>query len=175
MWDSVNPEMEGTATEVKLDEFTTKFEYPDGSVFIQVLDESEATIETVEPPKDGMITPYASIGGGSAISGSGYVVVTGAKVSGSVILAGAQYKVDYTIINGGYDTISSAYSRNITVPGPGGNYEIESWGVKKAKEDAGGKAYVSLRFKAQNSSLGASTMYLNTYVGGDKATVSSNM
>ncbi|MCM3574732.1 MULTISPECIES: hypothetical protein [Bacillota] len=181
-WDSLNPEMQGTATPVKIDEETTKYVYSDGSIYIESLSggivEEQATSSGMTvpvEPSSGGITTMGSISGGTVSSGSGYTVVKGAEVVGTVILAGASYKVDYTIVNGGYDTISAAYSRNITVPGPGGDYTVEAWGVKKAKEDLNGKAYVALRFKAQNDALGATTLYLNTYVGNNAASVSSNM
>ncbi|MGW8428220.1 hypothetical protein ACWGJQ_22485 [Peribacillus simplex] len=172
VWDSINPKMKDTPTETKIDKNTTKYTFPDGSVSIQTI--SGGIKEEVSKPEGGMTTK-GTIGGGTHTSGSGYHTVTGARVSGSVILAGASYKIDYTFIQGGYDKISRVYSRNITVPGPGGNYEVESWGVKKATETVGGKAYAVLRFKASNDKLGATTFYLNTYVGKDKATVSSNM
>lgn len=173
MWDSINPSMQESATVVNVDDETTKYVYPDGSIAIQQI--SGGTVEQVNEPVDDGITPFASIGGGTITGGSGYTVVKGAKVVGSIVIAAASYKVDYQLVNGGNDNIYQAYSRNITVPGPGGNYEVEAWGVKKAKEDLNGKAYVSLRFKASNDKLGATTFYLNTYVGSDKATVSSNM
>lgn len=172
MWDSINPKMKDASTDTKIDENTTKSTFPDGSVAIQTI--SGGTEEEVSTPKGGIIT-YGAIGGGTSISGSGYKAVTGAKVTGSVILAAASYKIDYQLVQGGYDKITSVYSRNITVPGPGGDYEVETWGVKKATETVGGKAYVSLRFKAKNDKLGATTFFLNTYVGNDKATVDSNM
>ncbi|MEM4997715.1 hypothetical protein WKH56_34625 [Priestia sp. SB1] len=176
-WDSLNPSMKGQATKVKIDNNTTKYEYPDGSVYVESLDTSDAKKEVVKSntANNKGYSAQATIGGGSTSGGSGYQIVKGAKVTGSVILAGASYKVDYQLINGGYDKLSRMYDRNVTVPGSGGNYEIESWGVKKGTENAGGKAYGTLRFKAQNGSLGSSTLYLNTYVGKDKASVSSNM
>lgn len=186
IWDSLNPEKKGTEKTIKIDNYTEKKIFPDGSIIINEIDTADATIENIPPrytsptiggnggsSDPGLISPFATVGGGTVTSGSGYTNVKGATVKSVAILVNAYYKVNYGIAYSGNDSITSVYGYNITVVR--GSYSLESFGVKRGTENVNGKAYASLRFAGTIDGVGTTSYYLNVYVGDNKASATSNI
>ncbi|MBY7121161.1 hypothetical protein ILS93_03410 [Bacillus sp. 16GRE42] len=166
--DAENPEKVGTGlTQSKeyLDEngvFCTekKTTYLDGSVTLETI--TGGTVEKVKATDKQEV-----ISGGTSTTGSGYVNYYGRSVSRLSGSVRSTFKADYSLVKGGYDSLSKVYgpsvtglvSKNIGLPT-----------IVKGKEDSGSSAYGYLSFEGNTTSGGTFKSYVHKiFVGGDTA------
>lgn len=161
IWDSMNPEMQdkgivSTTSSIDLDGnkvTITKTVYPDGSVSVVSI-----TVPSKSNGSGDIVTPQ-DVGGGSSSCGSGYCNTYGAKVDGGNGVVTASFLADYSIVNGGYDSILKVYQPSVKVYF--GSYEnVSGPNILRAQETQyqSARAYMSWTYK---SSAGSATQYLN--------------
>lgn len=166
--DSMNPKkLEAVSNLITptLDQPYKTYTFEDGSKItsgITVLDE-----EKVEPKEDtNLIQPLGSgtVDVTHQASGTGYTNIT-AYVWYSDAMFNASFHAKFTLVNGGYDYISSVYDPNVTTFGY--TWSQSHFGIDKSHENSTGRAKASLRGQLYLFGTGvySTTAYLNLYVG----------
>ncbi|AJH60393.1 hypothetical protein bcere0016_56750 [Bacillus cereus 95/8201] len=166
--DAEDPEKVGTGiTQSKeyLDEngvFCTekKTTYLDGSVTLETI--TGGTVEKVKATDKQEV-----ISGGTSTTGSGYVNYYGRSVSRLSGSVRSTFKADYSLVKGGYDSLSKVYapsvtgliSKNVGLPT-----------IVRGKETSSSNAYGYLEFEGKTTSGAAYKSYVHKiFVGGDTA------
>ncbi|MED1953584.1 hypothetical protein [Brevibacillus centrosporus] len=142
---------------VSVEEPVKIYTFPDGSVIkreLQVL--SESTTQ----PSDSKIQPLATS------CGTGYCTYTKILIRETNNVVGAEFKADFTIVNGGNDYISRVYDYNIAVNG--GVYVLEKFEINRDTETLSYSAEAELSFQVQIAGVHGKTHRVKLFVGKDK-------
>lgn len=162
-WDSMNGS-EPIKVE-KLDDFSIKESYKDGSISISGVYENNNIEENSE------VSTY-SLSGGTTSSGSGYMNVKNKKVYKNTGTINAQFYADYTVVKGGHSYISKVYNKKVI--GIGCTISEVSLYIDKAKQDGNGPAEATLDFMiAAYSGVAGGNCYLKLFVGNDASSAFS--
>lgn len=192
--DSNNPKKASLGEVEKIDESTFKITYPDGSYALEGIDLSNTKVYDEEGnllgnfndlypdgtlnfnPIKGTVLPEEpqfstmdknTISGGTVTVGSGYRTAKGVKVYHYSYHMTVQFKVDYTLVQSGYDYISRIYGVDIAAY----EWDILSEGVFRKKETLEYSAYGGVKFKikeyADATKTGTAHLYIR--VAKDKA------
>lgn len=173
--DSSNPAMKGTGKTTLnegVDEngvpfFQRRTVFPDGSVTVQ--SEFGGTMEEVKPSTNSSFGPD-SISGGTSTTGSGYVSYKNRLVSYKSGVTASSFRVDYTNVNGGYDSIDKVHSWDITSVGSVSQVSLQI--SRKTEQGSTSPAYAQLRFLLFYGAT--STYYHQVFVGKDTAWDTAN-
>ncbi|EJV74607.1 hypothetical protein [Bacillus cereus] len=165
--DAQNPEKVGTGyTQSKeyLDEngvFCTekKTTYLDGSVTLETV--TGGTVKKVKTTDKQEV-----ISGGTSNTGSGYVNYYGRQVSRLSGTVRSTFKADYSLVNGGYDSLSKIYGASVSGLS---SKNIAGFNIVKGTENSDSNAYGYLLFEGNPVGGNYSTFYHKIFVGGDTA------
>jgi hypothetical protein len=170
-WDSMNPAManEGSLTTNTFSDVSgnkihqKKVTFPDGSVSVV-----NVTISEGASSSNGLITPF-SVSGGTSSCGSGYCNYYGVKVSGGNGIITANFLADYSIVNGGYDSISKVYQGSAKAQ-IGSISNLQQPTILRASESSSQSASANMTWTYNGTVTGNATQYLILNVGSDSAT-----
>lgn len=153
---------------VSLDNPVARYTFPDGSVIEHSLDISDSKIDF-----DGAISTCGIVNG-SVSSGSGYMSITGARISTQKGFMGIGFYADFTHVNRGYDYISNVYDPYVKIVGSCSDPVLE---ITQPRENASGPACAKVSTQASYGVGDYSytgTEWLKLYVGNDDAWTDEN-
>jgi hypothetical protein len=122
--------------------------------------------------KNDRITPQDVTPGPGTVCGSGYCNIVDAKVSYDTGVIYAEFLANYSIVNGGYDSISKVYQPKVKVY-LGSYSDLQKPVIDRPKETYYQSARASMTWKYTNK-VGDAQQYLILNVQNDQATASSN-
>jgi hypothetical protein len=147
---------------------TTTYIYSDGSRSALSIEDLNLLDNTI-----GLISPTASISGGSCSSGSGYVSCTNRLIEHKLVMYTYSFRANYQTIKGGYDKITWAGNWNIRVTG--GSYSNSSMRIMRSTENASNPAQARLSATITiTGDLTSFTRSLSLIVGKDKSSARWN-
>lgn len=148
--------------------YNSIYTFKDGSIIISSTEELETILSNVNLQKG------VGISGGSTSSGSGYFNGTNRKVYYSNPgVWEISFKANYSLVQGGYDTISWVGNHNVTMLM--GTVGSPSCRIMRSKETATQKAEARLSvYLYIGGSYGTQTRSVSLLVGGDSATARGN-
>jgi len=146
LWDSMNPDSKPISIETVIlgNDIASYLIYADGS------------------------STTVSLTGGTYSTGTGYALWTGRTVKADSISTIFSYKIDYTLLNGENDLISSVYDKKITIIC--GTFSQDILQIVKSTENLNGPAQSKLSAKLEYT-VPPITGYgsLSVFVGNDTA------
>lgn len=152
-----------------LEGYTSKTVFPDGSFITMKVTPTKVT--PYDEENDG-ITPQDVTPGSGSVCGSGYCNIVDAKVSYDTGVIYAEFLANYTIANGGYDSITKVYQPKVKIWL--GSYS----NLQKPVIDRGTETYYQSAKASMTwtyiSPTGTAQQFLILNVQNDKATASVN-